>query len=226
MRFLEPIQKLDPPNRFVCHDLATVRPGHHSSRLFSFSVAPGDRVAITGNNGTGKTSFLRTLAGFLAPLGGSAEVVGTQLGKMPSYILARRGLSFIGDDHGVFTSLTVREHIELATGQPYTLDTARTVLSPLCSIASRPRGAVSTLSGGERPVFGIGCALARNPRLLLADNLTQGLQRQTKRLILDRVLTACQTFNCSMIFADEDESVVVGLANRRLDMESGICSNL
>jgi branched-chain amino acid transport system ATP-binding protein len=202
----------------LCEALAIGRGDRPILHDINLQVHPGERIGLVGRNGIGKSTLLRTLAGFLAPCSGRAQVAGAEIGKTSPHALARRGVVFIGEDRGVFLSLTVAEHIMLSTRRPYVSKDAEEITEPLPSIGLRESTRVVSLSGGERQVLGLGCALARDPRVLLVDELSQGVNVETRTVLLERIQTQLQAGGAAMIFTDEDSSVVRDFSTRWLDL--------
>ena len=207
-----------------CEGLVVGRRGIACAPPIYLEIGAGERVAVTGRNGAGKTTFLKTLAGQLLPVAGKAQVLGMVLGRTHAHELSRSGLAYVGDDRGVFLTLSVRQQVELAIAMPFTIDLARSLTDPVATIASRPKRRVATLSGGERQVLGIGCALFRKPKVLIVDELTQGLQSETRHALLDRLMRTSCSQGLTVIFSDDHEWVIERLATHRLDLEDGTLS--
>lgn len=204
-----------------CEQMAVGHHGRSSSMPHSFSVAAGERVAIVGRNGTGKSTLLRTLAGHLPPTQGKGEVLGMTLGACTAHDLARGGLSYVSDSRGVFVTLTVREHIELALGLPYTPERGREVTAPVSRVGERADLQAANLSGGERQALGIGCALGRQPKLLIVDELTHGVHVVTRAALLRRLSEASAATGLAIVFTDDHREVVEQLATRQIVCAEG-----
>ncbi|MDR7426261.1 MAG: ABC transporter ATP-binding protein [Armatimonadota bacterium] len=138
------------------------------------SVRRGQLVTCVGRNGAGKTTLLRTIAGFLRPTSGSVVFNGTNLIGLRPYQIARMGLKYVPQDKRVFSDLTVRENLELAsyaTGD-YDWEPVFAHFPRLKQLLDHKGG---YLSGGERQMLMIGRALLGRPSLLLIDEPTEGL---------------------------------------------------
>jgi ABC-type branched-subunit amino acid transport system ATPase component len=140
----------------------------------SIHVKPNEVVACVGRNGAGKTTLLKTIAGFLKPSSGSIEYDGTDLVGLRSYDVARLGLKYIPQDKKVFSDLTVRENLELASyaTKDYDWDAVLGYFPKLKTLMDRKAG---YLSGGERQMLMIGRAIIGHPKVLLIDEPTEGL---------------------------------------------------
>ncbi|MEU9024433.1 ABC transporter ATP-binding protein [Actinomadura sp. NPDC048394] len=147
------------------------------ARDLDLEVAPGEIVGIFGPNGAGKTTTLLTLAGCLPSHGGTVTALGSSIGRSAdARALARSGVRLVPEDRGLFRQLTVRENLIL--GLPgrragkSALDEALDALPKLRTLLSRRAG---LLSGGEQQQLALARALLGRPKLLLVDEMSQGL---------------------------------------------------
>jgi len=144
-------------------------------------VAPGEIVALLGPNGAGKSTTLLTLAGDLPPLGGDIEWLGTPA-RPGLHRRAQEGLGFVSEERSVIMSMSVRDNLLLGKGG---IEPAVALFPELGALLSRRAG---LLSGGEQQMLTLARALARQPRVLLADELSLGLGP----MVVDRLLAAIQ----------------------------------
>lgn len=144
-------------------------------------VDPGEIVALLGPNGAGKSTTLLTLAGDLPPLGGRIDWLGTEA-RFGLHRRAREGLGFVSEERSVFMSMSVRDNLLLGSGG---VEPAVALFPELGALLGRRAG---LLSGGEQQMLTLARALAREPRALLADELSLGLGP----MVVDRLLAAIQ----------------------------------
>jgi len=137
-------------------------------------VEAGEVVVVVGRNGAGKTTMFRTIAGFLNQDRGAIIFKGEDIGNLPAYEVAIRGLKYIQQDKHVFADLTVRENLELGSyaTKDNDWDSVLDHFPPLRTIMDRKGG---NLSGGERQMLLIAQSLLGKPELVLMDEPTEGL---------------------------------------------------
>jgi branched-chain amino acid transport system ATP-binding protein len=172
-----------PPNMSTLIEATDVSAGYGRLlvlRGVSLKVLPGEIVLLLGPNGAGKTTTLLTLAGEL-PLAGGMVSLDEKATTSPLSARARHGLGLVTEGRSVFTRLTVAQNLRLGRGNA---DLALSLFPEL-----RPRLDVKAglLSGGEQQMLSLGRALARSPRVLLADELSLGLAPLIVRRLLEAV---------------------------------------
>ncbi|WP_067663067.1 ABC transporter ATP-binding protein [Nocardia miyunensis] len=142
-------------------------------REFDLSLSAGSVLAILGPNGAGKTTVMSTLAGLIPRLGGDVLVAGTSLPSARPGAANRAGLVLVSDDRALFTSLTVRENIQIArkSGGP-DLDA---VLDMFPALKKRLKVTAGAISGGEQQMLAVARALVQKPKVLLIDEMSMGL---------------------------------------------------
>lgn len=146
----------------------------------SFSVAPGQRLAIVGPNGAGKSTLLRMLGGLLAPTTGHVLLDGEPLQHMAPVVRART-LAILGQADHADVRLRVQDYVALGclphrqTQSPAQLRGVVADALALCNLTALATRAMGSLSGGERQRAHLARALAQQPRLLLLDEPTNHL---------------------------------------------------
>jgi branched-chain amino acid transport system ATP-binding protein len=177
------------------------------------TVKAGEIVALLGANGAGKTTTLLTMAGELPPIGGEIMLDGEPT-TAPLYRRARNGLGYITEERSVFMGLSARDN--LRTGG---VSTAKALeLFPELERVMGTRGGL--LSGGEQQMLTLARALGREPRLLLADELSLGLAP----IIVDRLLKSVRAAadgGTAVLMVEQYARKAIGYADRVYVMAGG-----
>ena len=183
-------------------------------RGVSLTVAEGELLALLGRNGMGKTTLLRSIAGLRPPVltRGSIRVAGEEVSTLPSYRVARRGVSLVPQGRRVFGSLTVEENLRIVARPNRGWDLAR-VYDLFPRLVERRQQHGATLSGGEQQMLAIGRSLMTNPRLLLMDEPSEGLAPAVLDLILDR-LRQIKLQGQAVLLAEQNVDLALEVADR------------
>jgi branched-chain amino acid transport system ATP-binding protein len=144
-------------------------------REVSLEVGQGEIVTLVGRNGAGKTTLLRCLMGLQGRMTGSVDFLGADITRLPAHKRARRGLGYVPDDRGVYSTLTVEENLTLPpTVGPGSWPLAR-VYETFPRLRERRSFPGTKLSGGEQQMLALARVLRMGARLLLCDEPTEGL---------------------------------------------------
>jgi|ERR1051325_9584644 branched-chain amino acid transport system ATP-binding protein len=170
--------------RLTCNDLSSGYGGVPVIADVNMSVSQGECVAVLGRNGVGKTTIARTIAGILGrPLMGAVVYEGSDIAAWSPDARARMGITYAPDDRGVFRQLTVEENLKLAKRRVGTLSTVTDAEEVPSVLAARWRHRAEQLSGGEQQILAIMCALAASPRILIIDELSEGLSTRAIAMV-------------------------------------------
>ncbi len=153
----------------------------HVLQGVKLSVNKGEVVGLFGRNGVGKTTVMKTVAGWVKPTQGDVVFEGQSLvGRTPDQI-SRMGIGFVPEDRRIFPGLTVEENLRLGFLQAPGMSSAEKrskiddVYQRFPRLAERRKQMGTTLSGGEQQMLAIARVLTGRPRLLLIDEPTEGL---------------------------------------------------
>lgn len=192
-------------------------------RGLSFDLGAHEILGIIGLNGMGKTTLLKTVMGLLPVEGGRIVLDGVAIEALPAHRRSRLGFSYTPQGGAGFPGLTVKENLLLAGMMPGA-GNAKAIAEILClfprleKLLARPSGA---LSGGERQLLALARAMVRSPRLLLLDELTEGIQPSVTDEIAECLLSIHRLEKTAMIIADQDLSFVASLVGRALLVQKG-----
>lgn len=187
----------------------------------SLELEAGSMVFIAGRNGAGKTTFLKSIAGFMKPVTGSISFLGKDISGMAPEKVALMGIRYVFQGKRVFSNLTVRENLELAAypvkeKMSHAIEKVMSIYPKMEKFLSLRAG---SLSGGQRQILLIGRALVGDPKLLLVDEPTEGLAAGTINDILN--VLAMMKGKVSMIIVEQNLSVVGMLAEKVYIMREG-----
>jgi len=153
----------------------------HILQGVTLRAGAGEVVGLFGRNGVGKTTVMKTIAGWVPPSSGSVRLNDVELGGMASDRICRQGIGFVPEDRRIFPGLSVEENLKLgflqAPGRP--AKASRQILDQLYArfprLHERRQQQGTTLSGGEQQMLAIARVLAGAPKFLLIDEPTEGL---------------------------------------------------
>jgi urea transport system ATP-binding protein len=187
----------------------------------NFSVAPGEIVVVLGRNGMGKTTLMKSLIGMVPVKSGAIMLGGEDISRLKSHQRVAKGVAFVPQGRMIFSTMTVKENIETGlfvhSGKQVPPDIYE--LFPVLQDMRARRG--GNLSGGQQQQLAIARALATNPKVLLLDEPTEGIQPSII-LELGRTLRRIRDQRGLSIIASEQVlSFALDIADRVLVMEGG-----
>ncbi len=196
--------------------------GSHILRDVSFELPAGKVTAVLGRNGVGKTTLLRTLMGLIPAATGSVRFGDRDLTHARPDERARAGIGYVPQGREIFARLTVAENLEmgLATRERGEGVPARVFeMFPVLRQMMRRRG--GDLSGGQQQQLAIGRALAMQPRLLILDEPTEGIQPSIIKDIERAIRTLAATGEMAILLVEQYYDFARSLADQYLVMERG-----
>ncbi len=196
--------------------------GSHILRNVSFEIPPGKVTALLGRNGVGKTTLLKTLMGLVAARSGEILFESKNLTARKSHERVRAGIGYVPQGREIFPRLTVEENLvmALATRPARSAIPARVYeLFPVLKTMLRRRG--GDLSGGQQQQLAIGRALAMQPRLLILDEPTEGIQPSIIKEIERAIRTLAASGEMAILLVEQYYDFARSLADQYLVMERG-----
>ena len=161
-------------------EVAGVTAGYGSTTVLrdvSLGVPEGGILALLGRNGVGKTTLLRTIAGFIAPTAGQVRLDGRKLTGVPPHRIARRAFCYVAQEKALFPEMTVGENLRLGVTNDRLFRARLPGIEPYFPILlQRLNQKAGSLSGGEQKMLLVSRAILARPRLMLLDEISEGLQ--------------------------------------------------
>jgi putative ABC transport system ATP-binding protein len=199
-------------------------------RDINLSVEPGEIVILTGPSGSGKTTLLTMLGGLRAAQSGSLRILGAELLHAETGTLTRlrRQVGFIFQAHNLLPYLTALENVRVGLEvHPSWLEHGRAAMDRQCAallervgLAERAQYYPEKLSGGQKQRVAIARALAPQPRLLLADEPTAALDKDSGRMAVELFRQLADAQQAAIVMVTHDNKVL-DIANRVVQLEEG-----
>jgi urea ABC transporter ATP-binding protein UrtE len=186
-------------------------------------IAAGEIVAVIGRNGVGKTTLMRTLAGLLRPRTGRILLGGEDVTALSADRRARLGIGYIPQGRDVFPDLTVRENLMVGevAGQGRARPDYGRIYGYFPILKERARQRAGTLSGGQQQQLAIGRAVLGDPRLMLLDEPSEGIQPSIVKDIARNVRSLNAETGVAVLLVEQNLDLIVSLADRGYVMEKG-----
>ena len=188
----------------------------------SCTIRPGEIFVLLGKNGMGKSTLLKTVMGFLPMRGGAIRLFGEDITGQPPYRIARRAIAYTPQEQALVQDLSVGDNLRLV------LRDARQLASGLELIGSyfpfipqRLKQKAGTLSGGEQKMLLVARALVGKPRLMLIDEISEGLQPS----VIDKLTTVFKAqreqFGTAILLIEQHVRFALDVADRYAVLKLG-----
>ena len=187
----------------------------------SLSVAPGEILCLLGRNGAGKTSTMKAVMGILPLTAGTVRLDGEVLSSLPAHEVPKRGIGYIPQGRRLFSELTVGENLEIGLMVRGKGKATRDhVLDIFPRLRERIHQRAGTLSGGEQQMLATARALCIEPKVLLLDEPTEGLQPSMIDLIRT-VVVEMKARGAAILLVEQRVDAVLEIADRVAFIENG-----
>ena len=207
-----------------CENLSAGWGATHVVSDVSFTIAPGQTLALLGRKGVGKTTLLSAIAGRADIKGGTIRLAGESVGALPAYVRSTRGIGLVPQEREIFPSLSVEENLKVAArgakggGDGWTFERVYDLFPRL---RERHRLGGTKLSGGEQQMLSIGRALMGNPSVLLMDEPMEGLAPVIVDLILAALKRIRSESGAAVLLVEQHVDIALELTNRLLVLDRG-----
>jgi branched-chain amino acid transport system ATP-binding protein len=186
----------------------------------NFHVDEGEVVTLLGRNGAGRTSTLRAIMGLIGSRKGSIKVMGQEVIDLPTHRIARLGLGYCPEERGIFSTLSCEENLMLPprlSGGGMSIDQIY-VMFPNLKERSASQG--TRLSGGEQQMLAVARILRTGAKLLLLDEISEGLAPVIVQKLAEMVVALRQQ-GYTIVMVEQNFRFAAPLADRFLVMEHG-----
>ena len=191
-------------------------------RDVALDIRPGEIFALLGKNGMGKTTLLKTVMGFLPVRSGAIRMSGEDITAEPPHRIARRAVAYTPQEQALFQDLSVEENLALAVrDEARRRDGLRRLGEVFPFIPQRLKQRAGTLSGGEQKMLLIARALMSAPRLVLVDEITEGLQPSVIQKLAAVLKAERERAGTAMLLVEQHVAFVLEVADRYAVLKLG-----
>jgi branched-chain amino acid transport system ATP-binding protein len=183
----------------------------------NIEIKSGEIYALIGKNGAGKSTFLKTVIGLLRCRSGKIDLFGQEMTGWQTHQIIARGMTYAPQENAFFSELTVDENLRLGslslTERIY-LSRRDKIVSMFPFIGQRLRQRAGTLSGGEQAMVKVARALLPQPRIILLDEVSEGLQPKAVVRVREVLAMEHRERRFAMLVVEQNVDFVTGFAKR------------
>jgi branched-chain amino acid transport system ATP-binding protein len=189
-------------------------------------IKPGETVGLFGRNGVGKTTIVKTIAGWHKPSSGDVYFEGHLINEFPPNEITRLGLGLVPEDRRIFPGLSVEDNLKLGLMQVPSNErkaaerNLEMVFDKFPRLRERRQQAGTTLSGGEQQMLAMARVLVGNPKLLLIDEPTEGLAPMVVAEIF-RLMEELKERGIAILLIEQNVHKAIHLCDRHYVVERG-----
>lgn len=206
-------------------EIDNVRVGYHRSSVLhgvSVEVPHNGVAAVLGHNGAGKSTLLRTAVGLLTPQSGTVRLDGEDITRRKPHERVARGMAYVPQGQQAFPHLTTAENLQLvADGRSRGKEAIAEALDLFPALRALSGRRAGLLSGGQRQQLAIARALVTDPRLLLLDEPTEGIQPSVVTEIEETILALAARGGLSVLLVEQHVGFAMRAAQRYYVLEAG-----
>jgi len=186
----------------------------------NFDVKEGEVVTLLGRNGAGRTSTMRAIMGLTGSRKGSIKIHGTETIAMGTHKIARLGLGYCPEERGIFSSLSTEENLMLPPVLAQSSMSVDEIYTMFPNLKERANSQGTRLSGGEQQMLAVARILRTGARLLLLDEISEGLAPVIVQKLAEMV-KMLRTKGYTIVMVEQNFRFAAPLADRFLVMEHG-----
>ena len=192
-------------------------------RGVSLAVRHGEIACIIGANGAGKSTLLRTVFGIVVPRAGAVRFAGEDIAGRPPTDVLRRGLGYVPQGRCNFPAMSVEENLEMGAylrRDARVRDDIEALLARFPMLGAKRRDAAGTLSGGQQQILEMAIALLLQPRLLMVDEPSLGLDPRMVEIVFDTIL-AINREGTTILMVEQNAKKALSVSQRGFVLELG-----
>ena len=186
----------------------------------NFHVEQGEVVTLLGRNGAGRTSTMRAIMGLIGSRKGSIKVGGAETVGMPTHRIARLGIGYCPEERGIFSSLSAEENLMLPPTLAEGGMSVEQIYAMFPNLKERANSQGTRLSGGEQQMLAVARILRTGAKLLLLDEISEGLAPVIVQKLADMVIALRQQ-GYTILMVEQNFVFAAPLADRFMVMEHG-----
>jgi branched-chain amino acid transport system ATP-binding protein len=190
----------------------------------SFHVEEGEIVALVGANAAGKSTLLNSISGLLRPASGTIEFLGKEINGLAAHQIVEAGISQIPEGRKLFSSMSVRENLELGAYTKQAWDkrdeTIEDIYRLFPILKERIKQQARTLSGGEQQMVAIARGLMSRPKLYMLDEPSQGLSPVLVSEVFD-IINNLREHGTTILLVEQNVERTLEVADRAYVLENG-----
>ncbi|AKU14143.1 branched-chain amino acid ABC transporter, ATP-binding protein [Azoarcus sp. CIB] len=202
------------------HDLHAFYGESHILHGIDFQVNRGELVTLLGRNGAGRTTTLKAILGLVGRRSGSIMINGHQVIDLPTHRIAHLGIGYCPEERGIYASLTTEENLLLPPAVNSSGMSLDEIYEMFPNLKERRNSPGSRLSGGEQQMLAMARILRTGARLLLLDEITEGLAPVIVQT-LGRVIAQLKEKGLTIILVEQNFRFAAPLADRHYVIEHG-----
>lgn len=188
----------------------------------TIDVARGELLGVLGHNGMGKTTLMRAIIGEIAATRGTIRFDGNDVTRLPPHRRARLGIGYVPQGRRIFPALTVHDNLRFAAQASGTGEAVvERVLAELPALARLLDRQGGSLSGGEQQILALARCLCTEPRLVLLDEPTEGIQPSIVEQMVELLRSLHRSRGLAIVLVEQNLDFVHALAERVAMLEKG-----
>ena len=187
----------------------------------SFEAKKNETIAVMGRNGMGKTTLFKALMGVLPLKGGHVQVDGVDVSKDESFQRVAKGIGYVPQGRMIFPTLTVEENLQTGLENAKTKEIPEEIYALFPVLFEMRKRKSGNLSGGQQQQLAIGRALVTNPKVLLLDEPTEGIQPSIIKDIAKALNEIRKLREITIVVSEQVLSFALDVADRLFVIEGG-----